>query len=310
MDKEEQKRIGRRRFFQRLGLAVGACAGAYADARYIEPRFIEVSRHTAFLPELPLELDGMVVAQLSDIHYGPITPEATIRDAIALAVREKPDLVALTGDFINNRTHQATQLAPFLKPLQIARFGVLACMGNHDYRRGGAVAKILQDEAGVRFLRNESTFVAPGLAVVGLEDTTNGRPNAPQAFAGVPDSAACLYLTHSPTGIWGAMRRSCVALSGHTHGGQVRIPGFVPHHAVGMAGFPMLDGWGVFDRAQLFISRGVGMMHRPFRFLCPPEVAIVTLKRGDDVPQKTSDLARRAAKRAEKATVRVYRWLT
>lgn len=310
MDKTEQKRIGRRCFFKRLGITVGVCAGLYTDARYIEPRCIEVSRHTVLLPELPLALDGMVIAQLTDLHYGPITPTATIRDAVAIAAQEKPDLIALTGDFIHNNVDQALPLAPLLQPLSVARFGVVACLGNHDYRdgSGNTVAKTLEQHAGVRVLRNESMVLAPGLALAGIEDTTNGRPDAPRAFAHVPDSAACIYLSHNPVGIWGATKRSCVALSGHTHGGQVRIPGLAPHRPVGMDGFPILEGWGVFDKAQLFISRGVGLMHEPLRFLCPPEVAIITLKRGSGIPQKTSDFKNRAQNKAERSAKQVYHW--
>ncbi len=295
MDKTERKRIGRRRFLKRLGITAGVCAGIYGDARYIEPYRLQVSRHMVFLPELPLALDGIMIAHLTDLHFGPVTPTKTIQDAVALAAREKPQLVALTGDFVHGSVVQAVGLVPLLKPLEVAPLGVVACLGNHDYPKysGDGVAAVLRDHAGVRVLRNENAVVAPGLCVVGIEDTVRGRPDAVRAFAGSPDDHACVFLTHNPVGVWGATRRSCVALSGHTHGGQVRIPGFPAHRPPGMAGFPLLEGWGTFDRAQLFVSRGVGLGGVPFRFCCPPEVAIITLKRGNGTPQTERDLAGR-----------------
>ncbi len=287
-------------------MTVTASVAAYADARYIEPGYIEVSRHTAYLPDLPLALDGFAIAQLSDIHYGPVTPEKTIRDAIALAVREKPHLVALTGDFVNREVAEAERLVPLLKPLAAAPFGMVGCLGNHDYKSGGDPITQVLERAGVVMLRNQSKLLAPGLFIVGIEDTHNGHPDAEKAFAGVPESAATVFLTHNPTGIFGAAHRKCVALSGHTHGGQIRVPGFAPRNAADMEGFPMVEGWGKFDQSRLFISRGVGMMHQPYRFLCRPEVAVVVLKRGDKKPHTEQNLAERGVGAAENGAIRVF----
>ncbi|MBC8140179.1 MAG: metallophosphoesterase [Armatimonadetes bacterium] len=309
MDSEEkirQKKASRRRFFKGLALVTGASVAAYADARYIEPGYIEVSHHTAYLPDLPLALDGFAIAQLSDIHYGPVTPEKTIREAIALAMREKPHLVALTGDFVNREVSEAERLAPLLKPLAAAPFGMVGCLGNHDYKSGGNPITQTLERAGVVMLRNQSKLLASGLYVVGIEDTHNGHPDADKAFAGVPESAASVFLTHNPTGIFGAASRKCVALSGHTHGGQIRVPGFAPRNAADMEGFPMVEGWGKFDKSRLFISRGVGMMHQPFRFLCRPEVAIIVLKRGDKKPTTKRNLAERAVGAAEEGAIKLF----
>jgi uncharacterized protein len=298
MDKTQQKTLSRRRFLLRAGITIGACAAVYADARFIEPGWIDVSRHTVFLPELPLEMDGMTIAHLTDLHYGPVTPTDTITGAIALAAEAKPDLVALTGDFVNRSSQEAVALAPLLAPLRSARFGMFACLGNHDYgdRTGNSIANTLE-KSGIELLRNSATPIAKNLVVAGIEDTFCGRPDTERAMESVPTRAACIFLTHNPTGVWKVTDRSCLALAGHTHGGQVRIPFLAPQLPVGMAGFPMVEGWGTFDRAQLFISRGVGLMHEPLRFRCRPEVAIITLKRGNGTPQKTSDIGARGGKK-------------
>ena len=310
MEKTEGQKTARRRFLKGLGIGVAATAAAYVDARYIEPKYIEVSRHTAYLPDLPVAMEGFAIAQLSDIHYGPITPEKVIRDAIALAVREKPHLVALTGDFVNREPEEAERLALLLKPLAAAPFGMIGCLGNHDYRGGGDPITRTLERAGVVMLRNDSRVLAPGFAVAAIEDTHNGHPDPEKAFAGVPKNAACVFLTHNPTGIFGAASRKCVALSGHTHGGQIRVPGFAARNAADMEGFPMVEGWGKFDQSRLFISRGVGMMHQPYRFLCRPEVAIIVLKRGDKPPHTEQNLAERAVGGAENGAIKLFHKLT
>ncbi len=292
----DRKQAGRRRFLKRFGIGLGVCAGIYTEARYIEPRVLDVSRHVAYLPELPLALDGLLVAHLSDLHHGPITPVETIRDAVTAVVEASPGVVMLTGDFIHNHIEQAADLATILGPLHAVPLGLFACLGNHDYRdRTGDLVAMALLKSGIAVLRNESHVATSGLSVVGIEDTTRGLPDPLRALAGVPADAACVFLTHNPVGIWGATRRSCLALSGHTHGGQVRIPGMPIRRPVGMEGFPLLEGWGAFDRARLFISRGVAMMGIPLRFRCPPEVALITLKRGNGQSGKSPDAVGRAA---------------
>lgn len=311
IDKKQQRQLSRRRFLKRTALTLGGVGVLYSEARFVEPNWIDLSRHTVYLPELPLALDGMVVAHLTDLHYGPVTPTGTITAAVALAANAEPDLVALTGDFVNRDVEEAAGLSPLLAPLRKAQFGMWGCLGNHDYHdySGNTVAATMEKAGGVNMLRNAAELAAKGLYVAGIEDTMRGAPNAVQALSSVPDVAACLFLTHNPTGVWGASRRSCLALAGHTHGGQVRVPFLPPQLPKGMEGFPMYEGWGTFDKAQLFISRGVGMMTLPLRFRCRPEVAIITLNRGYGTPRNTSDLMARGARKTKRVVRTVYHWL-
>jgi predicted MPP superfamily phosphohydrolase len=96
-------------------------------------------------------------------------------------------------------------------------------------------------------------------------------------------------------------------LSGHTHGGQVRLPGLAARVPPDMTGFPLVDGWGLFDRARLYVNRGVGMTGIPLRFRCRPEVALITLRRGDGPPVTRPDLAERAFRKAKRVAQAVYR---
>lgn len=307
MQKSDSK-TNRRGFFGRTFLTLGAvAAGSYADARYIEPGWLDVTYHTVFLPELPLAMDGFTVTHLSDLHCGTVTPDSVIRDAVALALREKPHLAVLTGDFVNRDPDDAERLAPIIAPLAKTPLGMVGVLGNHDYKGGGdAVAKPLE-AVGLTMLRNRSVMLAPGLHVAGIEDTMRGAPDAAAALRDVPDGAACLFLSHNPVGVWNVVKRSCVTLSGHTHGGQICVPGFAPRRPGGMEGFPMLTGWGTFDKAQLFITRGVGMMHEPYRFLCRPEVAVITVKRGDGEAVTHGNLLKRARNKTERVGIALFR---
>lgn len=281
-----RRRKATRRMFLRLcGGVLGVSAAAPLEARCIEPYAIETTRHEVFLPDLPAEHDGLTVAQMTDLHRGRCTPDRTIRRAVTAAAAARPDIVVLTGDFVNRDPADAAPLARLLRPLQ-APLGVWGCLGNHDYHDPDHITAALEQGAGVRILRNASAPLAPGLWIAGIEDIVRGRPNSLAALAGVPEKEATVFLTHNPTGVWKVAARPYLVLSGHTHGGQICIPGLPPRVPPGMEGFPLIAGWGIFDRARLYVSRGVGMSMLPMRFACRPEVALITLRRGDAPPRQ------------------------
>ena len=257
----------------RLGLSVLAVPTAAALA---EPYTLDVTRHAVPTPNLPPALDGLRVAHLTDLHHGPVTPERTLRDAVSKTLALDPDLIVLTGDYVDRHLRDAAPLARLLAPLK-PRLGVWACLGNHDYQTSGdAVAAALESE-GIRVLRNDAAEVAPGLWVAGVEDRLEGLPSIAPFSSRIPASAACLFLVHEPPGVDLVEDRAWIALSGHTHGGQVRLAGRALHLPPGMKGFPLASGWGTFGRARLFISRGIGNTGFPVRFDCAPELALHTL---------------------------------
>lgn len=302
--RSEKRRLTRRRFLKGAGALALVGVGVPAHARYIEPNLIDVTEHTAFLPELPARLDGLRLVQLSDLHRGPVTPDDTIGQAIAAAAALQPDLCVLTGDFVHRNPADAAALARMLRPLGGAsRLGVYGCLGNHDYGdwRGDAVARALTDGAGVVMLRNDGRTLEPGLFLAGVEDEVRGRPDMDAALADAPErGAGVVVLAHNPRAVFACDTRPVLVLSGHTHGGQVRIPGLSPRVPPDMKGFPLVDGWGLFDRARLYINRGAGMTGVPFRLGCRPEVALITLRRGDGPPLTRPDLAERAFSKARR----------
>jgi hypothetical protein len=248
-------------------------------------------------------LDGFRLTHLTDFHRGRVTPDDLLAGAVNVAAALRPDAVMLTGDFVDRDHRDATPLARLLRPLtQAAPFGVWGCLGNHDYGTdANRVAAALEGEGGVRVLRNDAAPLAPGLWVAGIDDTWRGRADPAAALRRVPGDAATVFLTHNPVGVFGCDRRTCVALAGHTHGGQVCVPGLPPRRPGGMDGFPYVEGWGVFDRARLYINRGVGMSGLPLRLCCRPEIAVFTLRRGDGPPRGPRSLTVRAYDKAVRA---------
>lgn len=276
-----------RRRFLRWGAALGAGATVPFRARYIEPYALEVTRHEVFLPGLPAERNGFTLVHLSDLHRGRVTPDSIIADAVRVTGTLRPDAVMITGDFIDCDYRDALPLARMLSPLAPPH-GVWGCLGNHDY--GTSADNVVGSLArgGVRMLRNQAAPLAPGLWVAGIEDTWVGPSDSVRAMKPIPDEAAAIFLTHNPVGVYACERRPWLALAGHTHGGQVRLWGVPPRFPGGMDGFPLNAGWGTFGQARLYISRGVGMIGLPLRLACRPEIALLTLRRGDGPPRTAS----------------------
>lgn len=233
----------------------------------VEPRRVQVERHQVRIQGLPPHLQGYRIGLLTDTHLGETTPDETVQRAFALLRAEAPDLILLGGD-------QLSSLAglDLLKQL-VAGLNTYGVYGNWD--KGFPE---LGEIPGLRLLVNEGVEVAPGLWLAGLDDFHLGDPQMAPALAGAPADAIRLLLVHEPD--WadqvGAEDRIALQLSGHSHGGQVRLPGIGPlllppdgrRYPVGLQQAP---------HTQVYTSRGVGVAHLPIRLLCPPEVTIITL---------------------------------
>ncbi|HEX8834088.1 MAG TPA: metallophosphoesterase, partial [Abditibacteriaceae bacterium] len=206
----------------------------------------------------------------------------------------KPDVVVLTGDFVSRRNsylpisgariwakpvmHYAEQVAELLKELE-APEGVFAVPGNHDNAGGNcdAISELLQ-ASGVQMLVNQNTALRGGLALVGLDDLRAGRPNISEATAGIEEDAAQIILSHNPRLLPLLEQRNALVLAGHTHAGQVHLPlTNFRRRPSDMASSPYFQGWYVHGAARMYVNSGVGSVHFPMRFRCPPEIAVFTL---------------------------------
>ncbi len=256
--------------------------GTVAYASEVEPRWVALERLRVPIPGLPPAFDGYRIAQLSDLHLGPTTRPDTIARAVQMAVDLAPNLILLTGDFVSERL-DAPDLLAKLRPLQ-ARDGVLAIMGNHDHWVDvGGVRQVLAD-LGLPELRNASRPTLRGgaaLWIAGVDDIWEKQHDLTRALADVPPDAVTILLAHEPdyADEVAPLGRVALQLSGHSHGGQVRIPG------VGALALPYLAhkypiGLRRVGEMALYTSRGVGNVAPAVRFNCRPEVTEITLRRG------------------------------
>ena len=241
---------------------------------------MQTTRHRVILPHLPPHLNGLRVAQLSDFHRSRLTSDALIAKAVARVVQEAPDLIVLTGDFVNSDPADIEPCMNLLAPLVnsgIAPLGVYAVHGNHDVKAGLEPIQQALEASGIDYLRNQSRLLANGVWVVGLDEDWYGTPDVEAAFAGIPHDAPIIVLAHNPGEADLVADRACVAFSGHTHGGQIRLPLLTNRVVKWIKAKHYRAGWYTTGKAQLYVNRGIGNADVPFRFLCPPEVAFFTL---------------------------------
>jgi uncharacterized protein len=269
--------LTRRHFLK--GAAACAIGGAAIPAAAHGSERPRAERPSFIVPGLDPAHDGLKVAQLSDLHVGARTPPERIRAAIAEVNAFAPDLVVLTGDYVC-REHSGIgamreQLAGLTGP-------VVAVLGNHDHWVDGpGVARALASH-GYAVLRNENTTLrlrgAP-FTVIGIDDlfTNHARPR--EALAGARRGSR-LALAHGPRTAdhLRALGEPLLCLSGHTHGGQINIPGFTSFLLRAVAHEPYDRGLFRLGPVQLYVNRGVGNSALRIRVNAEPEVTLATLR--------------------------------
>jgi uncharacterized protein len=268
-------------------VVAGVTAGAAALATYaflIEPRWLQVTRTRIHIQSLPPELEGIRIALLTDLHVGEGTPISLVQRACALAMRERPDLIALTGDFAADNADGFAEVLQALSCLR-APLGVYAVPGNHDYTVGiDTWHRQVQAHPVIEDLTNRAVIRevhGARLCIAGVDDLSRGTPRL-DALPPPGERDTNVLLAHDPDQAERARReydRIDLVVSGHTHGGQVRLPW------VGALRNPAeredLYEQGLRRRpwTQVYTSRGVGTVHLTVRFFCRPEVAVLTLTR-------------------------------
>jgi uncharacterized protein len=265
-----------------MGAAAAAAGAVGAYAFLVEPLWLQVTRTKIHIRGLHPDLEGFRIALLTDLHAGEGTPLWLIRRAARLVMRAQPDLVAVTGDLAADDSPSFEPVLDTLCGLQ-APHGVWTVPGNHDYTVGierwrAEVAR----RPTLRDLTNGAEIRRVGaarLCVAGVDDFSMGHPRL-DALPPPEERDFTLLLAHDPDQAEKARRgydAVDLIVSGHTHGGQVRLP-FVGA-LKNPAEFEELYEEGLRRRpwTQVYTSRGVGTVHIPVRFLCRPEVAILEL---------------------------------
>lgn len=266
-----------------LALAIGGYAWQ------IETRWLRITRLTVPIPALPAEFAGYRIAHLTDIHLGVGQNEARLPLILAAVHRERPDLIAITGDFVTGGRDSLRNGSVLLAGLR-APDGVWAVPGNHDYTVGADRVAAMLRQAGIGLLCNAAHTLHRGsatLALAGVDDLVHGAPNLQAALDGVPADRLTILLSHAPdfAARAAADPRVVLQLSGHTHGGQVRLPGVRPL-VLPRGGKAYPEGLYTIGGLQLYVSAGTGTGWLAVRFNCRPELAIITLQPAP-APQNT-----------------------
>jgi predicted MPP superfamily phosphohydrolase len=251
-----------------MGLVLlGALGWGYAS--WIEPSWIEVTHHRTRLAGLPRELK---LAHLSDLHLREWGRRE--RRLLELLDEERPDLIVITGDTASPGVPDTVR-HELLSRLH-APLGVFAVRGNWEFWAPMEDEARLFQQAGIQVLVNSRQKVAESLWLVGLDDALAGEPDPGKAFVDLPPGAPCIALSHVPAVFDQIAERCPLVLAGHTHGGQVRLPGIGPLWLPrGSGGYEA--GWYERQGSRMYVSRGLGNSILDVRFLCRPELAIITL---------------------------------
>lgn len=290
-----------RRSFLAKGLLGAGAVGAVVSPGYatlIEPWSLKVRRYTLPIRALPESLEGMRIVQFSDPHLGPRVPSSFYSHAVQVVADLRPDLLLLTGDYVHDGTDQIDEAARLCRPMiEAARIGAVGVLGNHDWWGDGPrMSQALRDQ-GVIMIDNDRVWLDPqtqrltssrttgAMAIVGLGDLTEDTLDFSKAFQAVDDEYPCLVLAHQPDTAEISVfttphaPRVDAMFSGHTHGGQVRIPligtPLVPSDYGSKYAGGVIQG----PAFPVVVSRGVGMSLLPVRFGVPPEIVEVTLTR-------------------------------
>lgn len=272
--------MNRRRFVG--GLTVGSAGALASYALVIERLWVRVTHQRIAVADLPPSLDGLRILQLSDIHHGPWMGREQVSRVLQQAAAIPCDLIALTGDYVHGEEgpRLLEWVIPALSRLR-APLGIHAVLGNHDHYAGGVRARELLVDAGISRVHSRFAIERDDgrLWIAGTGDLWEDYVAIDRLLAGVPDTEPRIVLAHNPdTADSNFTSRVDLMLSGHTHGGQVRLP------IAGALALPIRNrryasGLVATERTQLFVSRGIGWTTLPVRFNCPPEIAVLTLTR-------------------------------
>jgi len=266
---------------------------------------LKVERIKIKIDNLPSELSGLKIVQLSDLHYdGECLSDQLLLKAIEISNNEKPDIVALTGDFITHKVSAILGLIPYLKSLK-SKQKIYACLGNHDVYSSRNARRIVTQNltsVGIQVLWNKIDYLYNyQLAIVGLADLWSSDFNPQPIFAQLPTDTPRIVLAHNPDTMEDLQEFTVdLQLSGHTHGGQIVIPfigplpmiimkirqitppflrQFIPYVNVCakiVKHWEWSEGYHRVGKNQLYVNRGLGT-YSPGRLFCPPELTVITL---------------------------------
>ncbi len=278
----------------RAFVLLGIGKGAYNTTRYN----LRLETPQIHIPGLPAPFKGLKIAQLTDLHSSFIVSEGLLRLAASLIMKEKPDIICLTGDFVTGETKflsgsvgrfNMKNLEKCIAALEglSAPMGIYGVLGNHDFWSGNeavdAITEGLSRRLGVVWLRNSGARLekgGEGIHLLGVDDYWESSSSVDAALKGVDEDGVRILLSHNPDInelIELERHRIDLVISGHTHGGQIVLPFIGAPVMPSKFGQKYLAGIVRDGKRQTYISRGVGHLLAPIRLNCPPEATVITL---------------------------------
>ncbi|MEW6202711.1 MAG: metallophosphoesterase [bacterium] len=279
-DITKYKKFCRRNFLR--AVIYGGIGLTAADAFFIEPYGLDVTRMDIPIYCLPDAFNGFRIVQLTDLHHSKVVGIDYIRKVIDALNFENPDLVVLTGDYVTGNADYIKPVINLFTGIK-SKYGLFAVLGNHDHWVDANLTIKHLTDVGAVDLTNKHVIVSIGndsICIAGVGDYWEGTQDLNSAFQYVSGDMPRILLSHNPdyAEVMPTGYRVDLMLCGHTHGGQVVVP---------FVGAPMVPSdYGNKYRAGLvqgphcpvYISRGIGMIRPPVRFNCQPELPVFTLK--------------------------------
>lgn len=298
---------------KRLLLILGALIAVLLVWGLVEPYFVNLEEEEAVIPNLPEAWENEKIAVIGDFQIGMWLDNAsTVEQMAEKLVELNPSAVLFLGDYIyhsvDNHAKERQRVKELIKPLTDSDIPVFAVLGNHDYGMASQTAdpneelaqemKSVLQEIGITVLHNEAVPLthtdggleqenpsSESLYLVGLGAAWPENANPSSAFDGVPDSAARFVMMHNPETFGTLPAESApVSVAGHTHGGQMRIPGTPEWSYTALLNdkqddhmYGWIDDYGATGN-HLYINPGIGFSILPLRINCPPEITLFTLK--------------------------------
>ncbi|MBV9864176.1 MAG: metallophosphoesterase [Abitibacteriaceae bacterium] len=280
--KHKQLKLTRRGLLKAAVRTGIGTVGLFAWSREIEPEWVEVNHIDLKLPRLAAPFHDFKLAQISDIHMDSWMTRSRLEEVVHLVNSQQPDMVAITGDFVTYISRGvAANLVRALSQLR-PRLGTVAVLGNHDHWTNAIVIRRVVAQAGMIDLSNKVHTLHRGdamLHLAGLDDAWAGQDDMDAVMQQLPSQGAAILLAHEPdfADEYVKTRRFDLQLSGHSHGGQVRVP-LVGPIKLPPYGKQYHSGLYQVDDMQLYTNRGIGMLWPHVRFNCRPEITIFHLQ--------------------------------
>lgn len=287
LDPTAGSRVTRRAFLLSGScLALGGGVSAYGFV--IEKKHFVVRPHRLYLPGLPASLEGLRIVLFADMHCGPMNRPSDLQPAMALVQELKPDLLLIPGDFVHLAPRYFEEAAELLSPLRTGIPGAIFCSwGNHDHWNRLDLGKAALIEAGCQPLIQQHLLISPkktletsgpGLCIAGVDDLWEGSPDLTRAMRQVAADQPRILLCHNPDVAEEQHGpRIDLMVSGHTHGGQIRVPGVGTPVLPSRYGQKYASGLVQGPHFPVYVTRGLGVGGIPVRLGVPPEVTFFEL---------------------------------